>query len=289
MPEFQVVRAAAAEPRLEGANLNDIGRDAFVDVKQVFGRQASPRWWLAATIALFVAAVVAAVVLFAPPSNDGSLKRGEVTLAGVDISRDPVTLDVSHAIPMQIKKGAPRFANRATLRLSAAGVPLGKTSARVVNGKALFKTDALRYLASGSLEGKLELAAGSKQLATATFPAKVDRAWYLTAFGLGSLLVLLAGLAYLESSVRPLRRGRRRISSYIGCALSVAVMAIGLIGFVTALGHANPTTGGVIVSAALAALGGVALAVTLRRAALHKGIRRAVKHAERAYSAPAAA
>jgi hypothetical protein len=285
MPQFEVVRAAAAEPRLEGANLNDIGRDAFVDVKQVFGTQASPRVWLLATILLFVAAVVACVLLFEPPAHDGTLKRGQVTLAGVDISQNSATLDTSTGIPLRIKENTgPAFANHATLNLSAAGVPLGKTSATVVKGKAVFKTDALRYLASGTLAGKLELQRGSKQLASETFPATIDRAWYLTAFGLGSLVLLLAGLAYLESSVRPLRRGRRRISSFIGCALSVAVMAVGAIAFATALGHANPTTAGVVVAAALAAAGGVALAVTLRRVALHKGIRRAVKHAERAYS-----
>jgi hypothetical protein len=290
MPQFEVVRAAAAEPRLEGANLNNIGRDAFVDVKQVFGTQASPRLWLLATILLFVAAVVACVLLFEPPAHDGNLKRGQVTLAGADISQSSATLDTSKGIPLRVgKTGAPAFTDRATLRLSAAGVPVGKASATVVNGKGVFKTDALRYLATGTLKGKLELQRGTKQLAAQTFPTTVDRAWYLTAFGLGSLIVLLAGLAYLESSVRPLRRGRRRISSYVGCALSVAVTAIGLIGFATALGHANPTSAGVAVAAGLAAMGGIALAVTLRRAALHKGIRRAVKHAERAYAVSPAA
>jgi hypothetical protein len=71
MPQFEVVRAAAAEPRLEGANINDIGRDAFVDVKQVFGTQASPRLWLLATVLLFLAAVVACVVLFETPGGGG--------------------------------------------------------------------------------------------------------------------------------------------------------------------------------------------------------------------------
>jgi hypothetical protein len=288
MPQFEIVRAAAAEPRIEGADLNVIGRDAFVDVKQAFGKQASPRVALAVTALFFVAAVVAAVLLFETPAHDGTVKPGQVTLAGKDIARESVTLDLSHGIPMRVKAGAPALANGATLRLTAAGAPVGKTTADVVGGKAVFKTDALRYLASGSLAGKIELQRGGKQLASETFPADIDRAWYLTAFGLGSLVVLLAGFAYLESSVRPLRRGRRRISSYVGCALSTGVIAVGVIAFLTSLGLANPTTAGVVAAAGFAALGGIALAVTLRRAALHKGIRRAVRHAERAFSASAA-
>jgi serine/threonine-protein kinase len=118
-------------------------------------------------------------------------------------------------------------------------------------------------------------------------PVNVTRPWYLTAFGLGTLLVFLAGIAYLESSLRPLRRGRRRALSYIGCALSLAVTAVGLIDFLTALGHANPTAGGVIVVAVIVALAGVALAETIRRRAVRQSMKHAVKRAQRTLAAAA--
>jgi hypothetical protein len=176
------------------------------------------------------------------------------------------------------------FADRAKLRLSSAGVPLGVTTADLEGGGGTLDTGALRYLAAGSVTAEVSLHGGDATIAKERFPARVARGWYLTAFGVGSLLLLLAGLAYLESGIRPLRRGRRRASSYVACAISAAVAAVGAAGVAAALGRADLTTGGLGALAALSAAGGVSLAEAVRRSALRKGVRRAVRRAERAFA-----
>jgi serine/threonine-protein kinase len=115
------------------------------------------------------------------------------------------------------------------------------------------------------------------------FPASVTHPWYLTMLGIGGIMVLLAGFAYLESALRPLRRGRRRIVAIIGCGLSSAVMAVGIIGFLAAAGRANPTVAGAVVAALCAGAGGVLLGLGLRRRAVRHGTRRAVQRAEASF------
>jgi serine/threonine-protein kinase len=102
--------------------------------------------------------------------------------------------------------------------------------------------------------------------------------------GIGAMMVILAGFAYLESALRPLRKGRRRVLSFVGCAFSAAVIALGAVAFATSLGHANPTVGGMVAAATLTAFAGVAFGAGLRRSGLRKGARRAVRRAETAYA-----
>jgi serine/threonine-protein kinase len=288
-PEFQVVRAAGSEPRLEGADLNEIDRSAFVDLADVIKAPSSPRVPLLISVGLAIVAIVAGAVLFSAPTNAGTLRRGNVLIAGADPTQvSTLKLDTSANIPIRVRSGRALFANKAEMKVSAAGVPLGQMTATLDNNhRGEFDTKAMKYLASGSLAGELTLSAKSKEMATQKLPVDVTRPWYLTAFGLGSLLVFLAGIAYLESSLRPLRRGRRRTFSYIGSALSLAVAAVGTIGFVTALGHANPTASGVIVVTVVIAAAGIALGETVRRRAVRQGMKHAVKRARRTLAAAA--
>jgi hypothetical protein len=72
--------------------------------------------------------------------------------------------------------------------------------------------------------------------------------------------------------------------SYIGCALSMAVLAAGLAFLLASLGVANPTVPGLIVLAVGAGLAGGALAEAVRRSSLRKGVRRAIKRAEKSFA-----
>ena len=63
------------------------------------------------------------------------------------------------------------------------------------------------------------------------------------------------------------------------------MIAVGVIAIITASGHANPTVGGIIVAALLSAGAGIALGVGIRRSALRKGAKRAVRRAETAFAA----
>jgi serine/threonine-protein kinase len=179
-------------------------------------------------------------------------------------------------------RGRAAFADKATLDFKLVGIPVGSASTAITGGKGELDTGAVRYIAAGNVGAKITLSSKGKPLGEAEFPAKVKRPFFLTAMGIGSLLIILAGIAYLESSIRPLRRGRRRSLSYIGCALSLAVVAVGAAFLLAALGVANPTVPGLIALAAGAALAGGALAEVVRRRSLRKGVKRAIRRAETA-------
>jgi len=281
-PQFQVVRAAGSAPRIEGANLNDIDRSAFVDVAESLGpRRHAGRFFALAAVAA-IASVVGAALLFSPIDHTGTLGRQGVRIAGADVARARPSLDLSHDIPIRIRSATLAARTRtATLDLSVAGVPLGNVSAPLLGGVGTFKPNVTRYVATGSVSAELRLDAPSgRQVGDEKFPATVDGKWYLTAFGLGGLILILAGFAYFEGALRPLRRGRMRIASLISCALSAAVTAIGVAAFIAALGHADPTLAGLIVAAALSAAAGVLFGIAVRQRALRAGIRRAVRRAE---------
>lgn len=283
MPHFDVVRAAGAAPRIDGANLNRIDRAAFVDVSEVIGATPGPRSALAIAAVLVVAAIIAAVALFGGVSRTGDLRPGEVHIGGVDMAVGTPTLDLSSNLPIVVtSKHAAAFANRATLKISMVGVPLSSINAKIVNGRGTFDTSVMRHVATGSVTARVEMSASKKLLAHSEGPASLQQPWYLTLVGVGSVLVILAGLAYLESALRPLRKARRRISSFIGCGISAAVTAVGIAGLIASLGHAQLSASGLIAMAVLAAGAGIALGVAVRRRALHKGVRQAVSRAESA-------
>ncbi len=283
MPHFDVVRAAGVAPRIEGANVNQIDRAAFVDVSEVIGATAGPWSAFAVAAVLIVAAVIAAVALFGGASRTGTLRPGEVHVAGVDMAVGTPTLDLASNLPIVVtSKHAATFANNATLKVSIVGVPLSTINAKIVNGRGIFDTSVMRHVATGSVTARVEMRAKSKVLSYSEGPASFEQPWYLTLVGVGSVLVILAGFAYLESALRPLRKARRRITSFIGCGISAAVTAVGISGLVASLGHAQLTASGLIAMAVLAAGAGVAVGVAVRRRALHKGVRRAVSRAESA-------
>jgi serine/threonine protein kinase len=279
--EFQVVRAAGSAPRIEGANLKEIDRSAFVDVAETLGQRHRSGRLFALALLFVIGAVVTAGVLFAPPKNTGTLHRGDVRIAGFDVSRGRASFDFGKNLPIRVNN--PSLAlrtDRATLALSTAGVSLGKVSTPIANGSGVFKTGIQKYISAGSVNAQLELQSRSKRIAVQKFPVTARSKWYLTALGLGGLILLLGGFAYFEGALRPLRRGRRRISSLVSCAISAAVMGLGVAAFVSALGRADPTAAGLAAAALFSGIAGVLFGLAVRRRALRKGVHRAVKRAQ---------
>jgi serine/threonine-protein kinase len=288
IPEFQVVRAAGAAPRLDGANLNRLDRAALVDVSDIVGHQPRARWAFAGAAALAVAAVIAAALLFSPPSRTGNLRAGDVRIDGVDVAHGTPSWDLSHNLPIVVqRRGRFALANKATFEMSVLGLPLQKVSTNLVGGRGTFDTKVASHVVTGSVGVKVDISGGSTVLGHEELPAKLTQPWYLTASGIGSLLVLLAGLAYLEGAIRPLRRARRSVGALIGCAVSAAIVAAGAIGLIASLGHADPTVGGLIVACVASAAAGVFLGIGIRRRAVYRGAHRALRRARAALPAAA--
>jgi protein kinase-like protein len=288
-PEFQVVRAAGAAPRIEGANLNEIDRSAFVDVAEALGHphRSGRLFALAGVFAL--AAVVAAALLFGAPSRSGDLKKGAVSIGGTDVNANNFTFDLTKKLAVRVNNPAlaARTTRVAVKFSSPPGLPLGTLDTPLVRGAGILDPGVTRYVATGSVKARVSLQGRSATIAHEEFPATVDTPWYLTGYGLGALIVILGGFAYFEGGLQPLRRGRMRIGSLISCGLSAAVTAVGISAFVAALGHAYPTVGGLIVAGVLAAAAGVTFGLAVRRRALRRGARHAVRRAERAASVAA--
>jgi serine/threonine protein kinase/MFS family permease len=285
--EFEVVRAAGAD-RIQGANLNEIAASAFVDVSDVINEPVSTRVPAIIAALLLVAAVLGAVFLFEAPTYDAQVPRGStVTIGGERLAAGKtVEIDTAENVPVVVTGALAQRSLKSELKFSVAGIPVGSATTNMAFGKGEFDTGAVRYLAAGNVKGTVTFSGKENQVGETEFAAKVKRPFFLTAMGVGGILILLAAFAYFESSIRPLRRGRRRVMAYIGCALSMAVGAAGIALLLASLGVANLTVPGLVVLAIGAGVAGGFLGEVVRRSSLRKGVRQAIKRAEKSFATP---
>jgi serine/threonine-protein kinase len=279
-PQFEVVRAAGSAPRIEGADLNVIDRRALVNVADGMTRPARSRVPLALAALAVIAAVIAGFVMFSPIERSGTLKVRDVLIGGKAIGQKPVELDLSSSVPIRVTNaGLAALADHATLRMSLAGVKLKDVSTPLLGGKGTFDTKVAGHVAAGSLQGRLDLSTKSKSIRYAEFAMHATQPWYVTAQGIGSALIVLAGLAYLEGALRTLRAGKRRVFAFVGAGISGALIAVGVSVLLAALGHADPTMAGLVVVALFGAAAGGALSVAAYRRGRRRTMRKAVRKA----------
>jgi serine/threonine-protein kinase len=278
-----VVRAAAAEPRIRGADLNVLRRGDLVEMKESLRKPPFPRVTLVLGVVFLLAAVIVAAVMFGADGSEGDLQAGQVFLAEQDVTGDePVQLDLSKDVAIAVATPGPgSFSTEATLELSTLGVPLGSLDTRLVDGLGVFEPKIVEHLAAGNVRAELVLTGDEQTVATQEFDVEATNAWYATALGVVGIALVLAGVANLESNLRNLRQ-RRRTLSVIGAGIAGVLMAIGITAILTALGIATPTLPGVIAAAALSAIGvactAVALGVLARRRRVDRAVKRAVRN-----------
>jgi len=225
---------------------------------------ARPTW-----AAAFVAVVVVVFGLLGVGSSSPApaLGAGSVTVAGHDPAvggRVPINLD--QPIPITVRNlpaggGAP---DTAQLVLSLGGVSVVRsTPVPLVHGRVGWRTtlDASsgRYLLGGKLAGTLKLS-GPRGTVTDDFGVQVARSPLATFGGVVGIVLLLFVVAYAESLLRSLRRGRRRDNR---TAAMAGLVAVGAVGGVSAtlwgwmLGIAGPTFVPFVVTAVLGAIAGL--------------------------------
>jgi serine/threonine-protein kinase len=277
-----VVRAAAAEPRIRGADLNVLRRGDLVEMKESLRKPPFPRVTLVLGVLFLLAAVIAAAVMFGADGSEGDLQAGQVFLADQDVTSDePVQLDLSQDVAIAVATPGPgSFSTDATLELSTLGIPLGSLDASLVDGLGVFEPKIVEHLAAGNVRAELVLTGNEQTVATQEFDVDATNAWYATALGVVGIALVLAGVANLESNLRHLRQ-RRRTLSVIGAGVAGVLMAAGITAILTALGIATPTLSGVIAAAALSAVGVACIAVALGVLARRRRVDRAVKRAVR--------
>ncbi|GAA3439834.1 hypothetical protein GCM10018954_094550 [Kutzneria kofuensis] len=79
-----------------------------------------------------------------------------------------------------------------------------------------------RWLVGGAVTGRLQSAAGTQE-----FPAVAQQFPLASAMGAGSLLACLFSLAYLESTLRTVRRGRTGPGKYVTAVPLGALFGLG--------------------------------------------------------------
>src|SRR5436190_6679370 len=215
-PSLSVVRAGGAG-RIAGLDLNRLGQGDLVDVEDLLHPPEPPRGAIIATAALALLMVVVAAIGLGGTSRSEHLHRRQVALAGQDVaSGSRVAVNLGHDVSVAIlDPGLAARTEEVILRLSTIGLPLGDARAVVIDGRAALDPGSMRLIAAGKVNGEIELRGNGTTIVRHEFPFRSTNPWYLTAMGIGSLLVLLIAAANLESSLKPLLRGRpRRIARF---------------------------------------------------------------------------
>jgi serine/threonine-protein kinase len=198
------VRGATAEPTLA-----DLGQHQRVGEPQV-RRPLIPA--LLAAVAL-IGVVVVALIAPARIPHPGQ--------AAVSVNTAPagsaVTVDLSKAIAVA---GTGPITGPVRLNISGATVPLGSASSRPVtpNQDNRFSTEVempgiARWIVGGAVTGEVRWARPGQPDAVQEFTLITQQHPLASAMGTGSLLLGLFAVAYVESTVRTLRRGYRRPSA----------------------------------------------------------------------------
>jgi serine/threonine-protein kinase len=289
-PSLSVVRADGGA-RLEGLDLNRLDQGDLVDIEDLLHPPDPPRRAMIWTAVLALFIVVIAVIGISGPSRSAHLHRGQVRLAGQDIaSGSRVAVNLGHDVPVAIiDSDLAARTDHVTLRLSTVGIPLGQATAPVADGQATLDAGTMRLLAAGKVNAELELVGRGGTIVRHEFAFRATNPWYLTAMGIGSLLVLLIAFANLESSLKPLLRGRTRRLSRVTAPIWGAVVGLGLVALSAALGVAEMWVPTLIVDAGLGALAGFFSCSAAAGIGRRRRLRQAMKRAEVAVRQTAAA
>lgn len=279
-----VTRVRPAErlprPRVE---LADVGRDDVVPIQQAVNF-ASPRTPALVAAALALLAVVIGVVGLSAPPRGGQLPPGVVTVAGVDPTTGAeVHADLSRPIPVTVTGVA---GDRVALGLDVLGAPAGRREAPIVAGgpapTALVPAPVNPFLLAGRTTAVLTVWDGQTPTAAYRFGLRTTQSGARTAVAVGTVVLALFTAAYLESYLRGLRRGQRRISGGIGVPLCAAGFAVAVVGAAWVLGGREPTVATLVASAAVGTAAGVAATIAAIRVGRTHRFRRSRRVLERA-------
>ena len=261
--------------------------DSLVPVRQVLDLPPWPRPFALLSLGLGALTVVLALLGLGAGSLASSLPRGAVRVAGTDVATGAtVPLDLTKKLDVAVTRptGAVGSADAVELRIGLADTPLLTSSRGRLGGPARGpRTTAVdmradRYLAAGRLDARLVFFRGGREVANTPFAARADRPFYTTVPGVLAGAALLFLLAYAEALLRPLRRrGRRRLSSWIGMTLVGAALGLLAVAFAWLLDVAPIGVAGLVVCAVTGAATGLAVALTVTQAGRRARIRRVAR------------
>ena len=195
-----------------------------------------------------------------------------VTVAGHNPAAGPVPLNLDRRIPVSVvAAGGAGRPITAQLQLSLGGLPVVHTTSVpfvAFGGRwtTFVDASAARYLVGGKLIAKLNIATTRGSISE-TLGARAARSPFATLGGVVGIVLTLIVIAYAESLLRALRRGRRKVKP----GTNVGMVVVGAFGGVAAamwgwmLTVSYLTFSGVVIAAALGAVAGLLCGLAARQ------------------------
>ncbi len=242
---------------------------------------------LATVVSALVLVVAAVGVAFAgvgPSGHGGDLPPGAVTVGGVDPSSgEAVRLDLSR--PVAVGGAVPTAAmgsDRVVLELSVVGVTVEEVSAPLPPTSGRFETTfdlrRSRHLLAGRITARLAfLGPAGLVAAERRFAVQSSTSPFLTLPAAAGLVLILWNVAYLESVLLSMRRGRRRVTGVVATTLLGIPFGVAIVLVAGITGRREPRIPTLVACAAL----GAAAAAVASLGALRAGSRRRPRRAER--------
>jgi hypothetical protein len=218
-------------------------------------------------------AIAIAFVGVGSTSHGGTIPPGGITVAGADPAGSrTISLDLTK--PIQIGGAVPAAGPVEAVRIAFRGgkVPLGSAdgpATAAAPGRFTAAVDAgnSRYLVAGKSTATVSLLRAGQVIGSRTFAVRSRQSSLLTAPMAVTTAFVLFVLAYAESILRSLRRGRHRVTGppamvVIGALFGVTSVAVA---WLTSTREPNATT--IVTCGIVGAAGGLAAAMAALRIA----------------------
>lgn len=255
--------------------LADLQRRDVGPVQQVL-KFRSP--WLPRAVALVLGGIAVLITIFGalPPARTGDLPPGALTIAGVDPASGEVSgVDLSHPIPIAV---ADPNAGEVALVIELIGMPVGHSEMAWKEAPGDTVASPINpYLMAGDLTAVVTVRHHDRSATHHRFVLGSSNNRYLTAFTGATVFVALFAIAYLESSLRSLRRGATEIGRGLTAACSAAALAVAAAAATWLAAGREPAPTVLATATACAAAAGIAASVAAARTGRRRRYRRALR------------
>jgi serine/threonine-protein kinase len=277
---MNIIRADAPEERARGANAAELADAGLVGIQEVVRRPPMPTGpLLMAAAFLLLCVAIAFVGLGVSNAKPGDISPGLIKVAGFDPALGkvvPVDLKAPLVISGTLPSGA-KAADHLRLSFSFGAVPIGHFDAAITPPGRQFNVavDAAGYrdIVASDTTTNLSFEASGTVVAQRSFVLRTAQKWYLTLPGALAIALVLITVAYIESLLRALRRGRKQVTGVIGLALIGAVVGLVAVLWAWLLAAVMPTTATEIMCAILGAASGLAAGVAAQRLGRRRQLR----------------
>jgi hypothetical protein len=244
-----------------GAVASEVRPVELLPASAVLAPPARPIAHLATALGLLVIAIVLAFVGIGSPSRSQALAN--VMVNGLPVPTGPTALKVDLSKQVLIRGTFPPGTQTLELSFSAMGIPLG--SGHSLAGEPNVDVSASRYIVPSIATAKVTAKNGTDTLGTSSFTVKPAKGGLLTAPTAVTAVLALFAIAYAESLLRSLRRGRRPRTATVGVAICGALVGAVAVLVAWVVGVKEPTPATLIAAAIAGAGSGIAAALGAAR------------------------